>query len=95
MYGDYYGKQMPTVGNKGISMREGKFSMHGVPLTNTWTRLAANATIGATQIQLELDVSSEWKAGDEIVIASTEYDFNQAEVRKIVSFQANNMVTLN
>ena len=29
MYGDYEGKQLPTVGNKGITCIKCKFSMHG------------------------------------------------------------------
>lgn len=58
MYGDYYGKQLPIVGNKGISMLEGKFSMYGKPITTTWTNLAATANVGATSVTLA--VAPDW-----------------------------------
>lgn len=81
MYGDYYGRQQPTVGNKGISILEGKLSMHGKKIDTTWTNLAATAIKGATSIQLK--DSPVWAVGDSIVIASTDYDYDQAEVREI------------
>lgn len=74
MYGDYFGKQQPMWGNKGISMFEGKFSMYGTPVEKTWTLLSATAVAGATSITLE--DAPDWKQGDMIVIASTEYDYD-------------------
>ena len=43
----------------------------------------ATAAVGATQITLK--EAPSWRVGDEIVIASTDFDMNQAEVRKITA----------
>lgn len=37
MFGDYYGKQQPMFGNKGIGCMNCKFSMYGKPRVRTWT----------------------------------------------------------
>ncbi|NNL97622.1 MAG: transmembrane domain-containing protein [Acidimicrobiia bacterium] len=49
----------------------------------TWTSLAATAAEGATSITLQQPV--EWRPGERIVIASTDFDFEQAEERTITS----------
>ena len=48
--------------------------MH-VPVT--WTRLAQTAEAGATQLALQLAVT--WKAGDQIVIATTGHRHSQRQ----------------
>lgn len=58
MYGGYYGAQLPIVGNKGISMLEGKFSMHGKTVQTTWTNLETTANVGDTSITLQ--ESPDW-----------------------------------
>lgn len=75
MYGDYYDKQLPTFGNKGIGCINCKFSMHGKKIGTTWTMISQAALAGATTINVEGDIS-DWENGDEIVIASTDLDHN-------------------
>jgi cell migration-inducing and hyaluronan-binding protein len=55
----------------------GTLDLHG-ETRRGWTRLAATAPAGATQ--LALDEALGWRAGDRIVVASTEFDPNRAEV---------------
>src|SRR5690606_35817376 len=47
------------------------------------------ATAGSTAIQV-LDASG-WKVGDEIVLASTDFDARQAEKRTITAIRGNNL----
>ena len=35
------------------------------------------------ELHLEADVSSSWKKGDEVVVASTDFDWSQAEVFEV------------
>ena len=68
-------------GEKFISVHSGgRLEIHGEP-KKAWTKL--NKTIirgeGLRSIHLVDDVSS-WKKGDQLVLASTDYDLNQAEV---------------
>jgi hypothetical protein len=50
--------------------------LHGTPRLS-WTRINATAEKGATQITL--DKAPDWRAGDRLVIASTDFDPLQAE----------------
>lgn len=54
-----------------LAVREGSVDLHGAPIDTTWTHLAATAAAGSTTISLKQSVS--WKAGDNIVIATTEH----------------------
>ena len=83
MYGNYFGKQTPIAGNKGIVCIECKFSMHGQVRTKTWTMLAA--TIGPGDDSFTVEDSIDWQPGEKIVVASTDFDHNQAEEREILS----------
>src|SRR5690606_33872109 len=56
---------------------------------HTWTKLSATAEAGATSIQV-LDARG-WKAGDEIVLASTDFDPRQAERRTITRVSGNTL----
>ena len=56
----------------------GTLNLHG-DRTNTWTKLASTANAGSTSIQV-LDAAG-WRVGDEIVLASTDFDPRQAESR--------------
>src|SRR5207248_10649656 len=58
----------------------------GNPAT-TWTKLSATAAAGATSIQV-LNAAG-WRVGDEIVLASTDYDPRQAERRNIAAISGN------
>src|SRR5690606_3430995 len=64
----------------------GTLNVHG-DRSHTWTKLSATANAGATSIEV-LDASG-WRVGDEIVLASTDYDPRQAEVRTISAVRGN------
>lgn len=83
MYGDYYGKQQPMFGNKGIGCMECKFSMYGIPRTPTWTTIATTISPGSSSFTVSEDV--DWKAGEEIVVASTSFFHYEAEKKKITN----------
>lgn len=68
---------IPFMGTKGILVHGGVLDLHGKVSNTSWTRLSKTAAKGATSLTLEKNV--DWKAGDRIVIASTDYDAHQAE----------------
>jgi G8 domain-containing protein len=76
--------------DRGIMIMGGTLSLHG-DRKNTWTKLANTANAGSTSIQV-LDASG-WRVGDEIVLASTDFDPRQAE-RRIISAIKGNTITL-
>ncbi len=80
------GEDINTMGDRGIMLMRGTLNMHG-NRSHSWTKLAATAEKGATSIQV-LDASG-WRAGDEIVLASTDFNPRQAETRHIVSVSGN------
>jgi hypothetical protein len=61
MYGDYYGKQQPMFGNKGIGCMDCKFSMYGRPRKPTWTTISATINPGDNTLTVTDDV--DWKVG--------------------------------
>src|SRR5687767_10249486 len=81
---------MVGMGDRGIMIAGGTLNLHG-STTNTWTKLSATANAGATSIQV-LDAKG-WKVGDEIVLASTDFDPRQAE-RRTISAISGNTITL-
>jgi cell migration-inducing and hyaluronan-binding protein len=76
--------------DRGIMLMGGTLNLHG-DRTNTWTKLSSTANAGATSIQV-LDAKG-WRTGDEIVLASTDFDPRQAE-RRIISKISGNTITL-
>ena len=58
---------------------------------NTWTKLANTAAAGSTSI--EVLNAAGWRVGDEIVLASTDFDPRQAE-RRTISAISGNTITL-
>ena len=76
--------------DRGIMLMGGTLNLHG-DRTNTWTKLSSTANAGATSIQV-LNAAG-WRAGDEIVLASTDYDPRQAE-RRTISAVRGNTITL-
>ena len=76
--------------DRGIMLMGGTLNLHG-DRSNTWTKLADTAAAGSTSIQV-LDAKG-WRAGDEIVLASTDFDPRQAE-RRIISAINGNTITL-
>src|SRR5262245_10674037 len=72
--------------DRGIMLMGGTLNLHGNQ-TNTWTKLSNTAAAGATSIQV-LNAAG-WRVGDEIVLASTDYDPRQAERRNIAAISGN------
>ena len=75
---------MGGMGDRGIMLSGGTLNLHG-DRTNTWTKLDGTARAGATTIQV-LNASG-WRVGDEIVLASTDFNPRQAERRAIAAIQ--------
>ncbi len=84
------GEDINTMGDRGIMLMGGTLNLHG-NRDHTWTQLAATAEAGASQIEV-LD-AGDWRLGDEIVLASTDYNPRQAERRTITAIDGN-LVTL-
>nr|WP_166174897.1 G8 domain-containing protein [Altererythrobacter segetis] len=82
------GENVNTMGDRGIMLLNGTLELHG-NRTHSWTKLAATAERGARQIRV-LD-ASEWRAGDEIVLASTDYNPRQAERRTVTAVNGNTL----
>jgi len=80
------GEDINTMGDRGIMLLRGTLNMHG-NRDHTWTKLSSTAEAGATSIEV-LD-ASEWRAGDEIVLASTDFNPRQAERRTITRVSGN------
>jgi hypothetical protein len=81
-------EEMMGMGDRGIMLSGGTLNLHG-DRTNTWTKLAATAAAGATSIQV-LN-AAQWRVGDEIVLASTDFDPRQAERRAITAVSGNTL----
>src|SRR5689334_7950676 len=79
-------EQMMGMGDRGIMLSGGTLNLHGTR-TNTWTKLAKTADAGSTSI--EVLNAAQWKAGDEIVLASTDFNPRQAERRTITAINGN------
>ncbi len=77
---------MAGMGDRGIMISGGTLNLHG-DRTHTWTKLSHTAKAGSTSIEV-LDASG-WRVGDEIVLASTDFDPRQAERRTIAAISGN------
>ncbi|CAL8298854.1 unnamed protein product [Lota lota] len=88
LHGHLRSTELPVYGTKTLGVREGILDLHGIPVPVTWTHLAQTASNGSSTITLKLGVT--WRAGDEIVIASTGHRHSQTEneVRTIASVSA-------
>eukprot|EP00756_Hemistasia_phaeocysticola_P017665 Hpha_TRINITY_DN15550_c6_g9::TRINITY_DN15550_c6_g9_i1::g.104534::m.104534 len=76
---------LPVYGTKNIAVRGGTVQLHGQPKVPTWTRLEATADKDSTSVLLR--ESTNWVAGDEIVIAPSSFDQLEAEQRTITSVE--------
>lgn len=86
LHGDENSPYLPLYGNKVLAVRYGNLEMHGAPRSHVWTDLKSTANVGDTSITLN-DISGplplDWAIGEEIVVASTDYDGRHAEKRTI------------
>src|SRR5580765_1906214 len=74
------GEDIDTMGDRGIMLMGGTLSLHGTE-KNSWTKLAKTAAAGSNTI--EVLNPGDWKKGEQIVVASTDFDPHQAEERTI------------
>ena len=81
-------EQLMGMGDRGIMLSGGTLNLHGTR-TNTWTKHSSTAAAGATSIEV-LD-AAQWMVGDEIVLASTDFDPRQAERRTITAISGNSI----
>jgi hypothetical protein len=81
-------EEMMGMGDRGILISGGTLNLHG-DRKNTWTKLAATANAGSTSISV-LNASG-WRVGDEIVLASTDFNPRQAERRTIAAISGNTL----
>ena len=74
--------------DRGIMIMGGTLNLHG-DRTNAWTKLSKTAEAGSNSI--EVLNAAGWRVGDEIVLASTDYDPRQAERRTISAIKGNTL----
>ncbi len=79
-----------NMGTKLLGVMGGTLELHGEPRTG-WTRLSQTAAAGSATLTLES--APPWRAGDRLVLASTDYDPAQAEEVTIAAISGN-VVTL-
>jgi len=72
--------------DRGIMLMGGTLNLHG-NRTNSWTKLSRTAEAGSNSI--EVLNAAGWRAGDVIVLASTDFDPHQAERRTIAAIRGN------
>ncbi|GAA0273651.1 hypothetical protein GCM10009127_12660 [Alteraurantiacibacter aestuarii] len=82
------GEDINTMGDRGIMLMRGTLNLHG-NRENSWSKLARTAEAGSSEIEV-LDASG-WRAGDEIVLASTDFNPRQAERRHIAAISGNRL----
>ncbi len=80
------GEDVNTMGDRGIMLLRGTLNLHG-DRAHTWTKLARTAKAGSNQIEV-LDASG-WRQGDEIALASTDFNPRQTEKRTITAVKGN------
>jgi len=76
--------------DRGIMLMAGTLNLHG-DRTNSWTKLSKTADAGSNSI--EVLNATGWRVGDEIILASTDFDPRQAE-RRTISAIRGNVITL-
>ena len=81
-HGDYHG-----YGDKYLVVAGGSLSFHGEDRV-AWTRLTATASRNATSIHV---ANHDWRVGDDIVIASTDFNGEQAEQLRITAVNGNRL----
>src|SRR5215475_244566 len=72
--------------DRGIMLMGGTLNLHGTE-KSSWTKLAKTAAAGSNTI--EVVSPGDWKKGETIVLASTDFDPHQAEERTIAAVSGN------
>jgi hypothetical protein len=84
-------RQVPALsfGREGVRLAAGslgifgEFTALGRASTNSWTKLASTSEAGSQQV--EVDGSVNWPEGAEIVLAPSDFDPHEAEVRRLAA----------
>jgi hypothetical protein len=84
LIGNRRSRELPMYGAKVLAVRYGIVDMHGDPshASTTWSRLNASALAGDDRVTMR--DKTHWKAGDDIVVAPTGLDEEEAEQRKVI-----------
>lgn len=85
IFGLPYG--LAITGLKGIGVFGG-LDIHGKQVNKSWTRLNQTVKAGSDSITLKEPV--DWKIGDEIIITTTHFNFNQTDRVKIANISNKN-----
>src|SRR5690606_19896387 len=85
---EFHGEDVNTMDDRGIMVMRGTLGLHG-EREHTWSKLAKTAEAGTSKIEV-LDARG-WRKGDEIVLASTDFDPRQAEKRTITAVSGNTL----
>jgi cell migration-inducing and hyaluronan-binding protein len=80
------GENINGMGDRGILLVGGTLNLHG-NRKNSWTKLTSTAEVGSKVIEV-MD-GSGWREGDQIVLASTDFNPRQAERRYIDKIRGN------
>jgi hypothetical protein len=83
LHGNKATPKLPQYGNKVIAVRHATLDLHGKPIMKVTSQLGITAEAGSQSITLVDAV--DWKVGDELVIASSAYDGEEAEHVKIAT----------
>jgi cell migration-inducing and hyaluronan-binding protein len=84
------GQDMMGMGTRVLGvMPTGVLDVHGKAPSSVWTKLGATAPEGATSIELIEPV--DWQPGQRVVIASTDFDWEQYEERTITWVDGRNV----
>src|SRR5437763_13586001 len=75
--------------DRGIMLMGGTLNLHG-NRKDSWTKLAKTAAEASNTIEV-LNVG-DWKKGDEIVVASTDFDPHHAERRTVTAIRGNTII---
>ncbi len=87
---DIKNENINGMGDRGIMLAGGILNLQG-KVKNSWTKLVETAQAGDVKIKV-LNAES-WKEGDQLVLASTDFNPRQAEKRKIRAIE-DNLITL-
>ena len=79
---------LPIYGNKVIGCRYCKLDMHGVKREPSWTVLDKTSEVGENKFTVSRKV--DWKAGELIAVASTDFNGRHAEKRTITKVDNTN-----
>ncbi|MGI8911283.1 MAG: G8 domain-containing protein [Rubrobacteraceae bacterium] len=80
------GENPMNMGDKGLGVMGGTLEVHGENRLS-WTKLGAHAAKGSNKITLS--ETPDWRPGDRIAIASTDYDRSQDEEATVTSVSGN------